>query len=132
MADILFNCSNCQTELVVDAEGAGLEIECPNCGTALIIPDGPIIESSEASEPETNLIYDTIVLEVEPTPEQLMAADGELAAQPEQDYSHEAIVGLNSLTQPETAKPPHLDQQPVGATQKITLPPRRPFGSRSR
>lgn len=37
--DIIFNCSNCQQELAVDAAGAGSEIECPTCNTSVVVPD---------------------------------------------------------------------------------------------
>ncbi len=37
--DIVFNCPNCQGELVVDREGAGLSVPCSHCGCALTIPD---------------------------------------------------------------------------------------------
>ena len=37
--DILFNCDNCQGELVVDREGAGLSVPCPHCGHPVTIPD---------------------------------------------------------------------------------------------
>jgi ribosomal protein S27E len=37
--DISFSCKKCATHLVVDIDGAGLEIPCPSCGTELTIPD---------------------------------------------------------------------------------------------
>jgi DNA-directed RNA polymerase subunit RPC12/RpoP len=36
--DIIFNCSHCEQELEVDSSGAGSEIECPNCGETIVIP----------------------------------------------------------------------------------------------
>ena len=36
--DIIFDCPNCQQELVVDSVGAGTEIECPACGETITIP----------------------------------------------------------------------------------------------
>lgn len=36
--DIIFDCPNCQQELVVDSAGAGTEIECPSCGETIMIP----------------------------------------------------------------------------------------------
>lgn len=36
--DIIFDCPNCQQELVVDSAGAGTEIECPACGETITIP----------------------------------------------------------------------------------------------
>ena len=37
--DIVFNCPNCQGELVVDRDGAGLSVPCSHCGHPLTIPD---------------------------------------------------------------------------------------------
>ena len=37
--DIVFSCPNCQGELVVDRDGAGLSLPCPQCGQGLTIPD---------------------------------------------------------------------------------------------
>ena len=36
--DIVFNCPHCRGELVVDQEGAGLEVPCSHCGQLLIVP----------------------------------------------------------------------------------------------
>ena len=36
--DIVFNCPNCDQELAVDESGAGTQIECPACNTAITIP----------------------------------------------------------------------------------------------
>lgn len=36
--DIVFSCPDCHQELVVDAQGAGSEIECPSCETQLTVP----------------------------------------------------------------------------------------------
>ncbi len=37
--DIVFSCPNCQGELVVDCDGAGLSLPCPRCSQPLTIPD---------------------------------------------------------------------------------------------
>ena len=37
--DIIFNCPNCQGELVVDRDGAGLSVPCSHCGHSLTIPE---------------------------------------------------------------------------------------------
>ena len=37
--DIVFNCPNCQGELVVDRDGSGLSVPCSHCGYSLIIPE---------------------------------------------------------------------------------------------
>jgi DNA-directed RNA polymerase subunit RPC12/RpoP len=37
--DLIFNCPKCDQELAVDASGAGTEIDCPNCGEPITIPE---------------------------------------------------------------------------------------------
>lgn len=37
--DLVFTCPNCRQELEVDSSGAGTEIDCPECGLAITIPD---------------------------------------------------------------------------------------------
>lgn len=39
--DIVFKCTQCEQELSVDASAAGVEIQCPTCNTALIVPAAP-------------------------------------------------------------------------------------------
>lgn len=46
--DIIFNCSNCQQELAVDAAGSGSEIECPTCGTSVVVPEATV-ENTQTS-----------------------------------------------------------------------------------
>jgi hypothetical protein len=36
--EIIFNCTQCDQELSVDAEAAGSEFNCPTCGTQLVVP----------------------------------------------------------------------------------------------
>lgn len=36
--DIVFNCPACQSELVVDRAGEGIEVPCPHCGQSLTVP----------------------------------------------------------------------------------------------
>lgn len=57
--DIIFSCAKCKQELIVDAGGAGSEIECPSCKTSLVIPEAdvanvrtqaPIASSAAAKE----------------------------------------------------------------------------------
>jgi len=47
--DIIFDCPNCQQELVVDSAGAGTEIECPSCGESIMIP-------KESTKPAPELV----------------------------------------------------------------------------
>ncbi len=36
--DIIFKCSKCGQDLEIDAAGAGLEVSCPKCNAALLVP----------------------------------------------------------------------------------------------
>ena len=38
VADILFKCGSCAKQLVVDAAGAGIQINCPSCDISLTVP----------------------------------------------------------------------------------------------
>ena len=52
--DIVFSCPYCTGELVVDRDGAGMNVPCPHCGEELTIPEylqGPS-SPSEASVTE--------------------------------------------------------------------------------
>ena len=57
MGDIVFNCSHCAQQLIVDAQGIGLEVPCPHCRRPIVIPadavrvedfKGPIREDAAA------------------------------------------------------------------------------------
>jgi hypothetical protein len=37
--DIIFGCSHCSGELIIDMEGAGMEVTCPFCGVEVKVPD---------------------------------------------------------------------------------------------
>lgn len=39
--DLVFNCPNCEQELVVDSTAAGNEITCPTCKENIVIPEPP-------------------------------------------------------------------------------------------
>jgi DNA-directed RNA polymerase subunit RPC12/RpoP len=39
--DIVFKCTHCDQELTVEEAAAGVEIECPTCGTKLVVPPAP-------------------------------------------------------------------------------------------
>lgn len=66
--DIVFSCPNCQSELVVDCDGAGLSVPCPHCGHSLTIPEyqalsqpgtaSPALESSEPVSPAPQRHFD--------------------------------------------------------------------------
>ena len=40
MSDIVFECHHCQQSLVVDSGGVGVQIDCPGCGSGIVIPAG--------------------------------------------------------------------------------------------
>ena len=40
MADFKFRCPECQQKIAVDESAAGVQVECPSCRSALIIPVG--------------------------------------------------------------------------------------------
>ena len=42
MGDIVFNCSHCAQQLIVDAQGIGMEVPCPHCRQPIIIPGDAI------------------------------------------------------------------------------------------
>jgi ribosomal protein S27E len=51
--DLIFNCPKCEQELAVDSSGAGEEIDCPNCGEAILIPEpgSPEVKTSTGPVP---------------------------------------------------------------------------------
>ena len=58
--DIVFSCPGCHQELVVDAQGAGSEIECPSCETQLTVPQADaanvkIHGQSQSQSPATRI-----------------------------------------------------------------------------
>jgi DNA-directed RNA polymerase subunit RPC12/RpoP len=50
--DVIFNCSHCDQEISVDADGAGTEIECPNCTEKIVIPQPkPPVQTAPGPHP---------------------------------------------------------------------------------
>ena len=49
--DVIFNCTNCEQELAVDATAAGSEIQCPTCNTALVVPMPEQVTGASDSQP---------------------------------------------------------------------------------
>jgi len=45
--DIWFKCEHCGKSLVVDEKGRGYSVNCPDCGTALVVPDASTDPSAE-------------------------------------------------------------------------------------
>lgn len=55
MGDIVFNCSHCAQQLIVDAQGIGLEVPCPHCRQPIIIPGDAIpVEDFQGAIRENN------------------------------------------------------------------------------
>src|SRR6476659_6106855 len=44
--DIVFDCPHCRGELVIDMDGAGMQVNCALCGGGLTVPDydGPSLQ----------------------------------------------------------------------------------------
>jgi hypothetical protein len=49
--DIVFDCPNCGGELAIDMDGAGMEVNCAHCGSALTVPEyhGPSLQFLQAA-----------------------------------------------------------------------------------
>jgi predicted RNA-binding Zn-ribbon protein involved in translation (DUF1610 family) len=49
--DIVFECPSCGGELAVDRDGAGMEVNCAHCGSALVVPEyrGPSLQFLQAA-----------------------------------------------------------------------------------
>ena len=88
--DVIFSCTKCMQELVVEASGSGSEIECPSCKTSLIVPEmdaanvhtsAPIESSAAAKEevhysvPQSDKPVEPLIKSALPTLE--FAKDGE-------------------------------------------------------
>jgi TPR repeat protein/DNA-directed RNA polymerase subunit RPC12/RpoP len=48
MPDIKFSCNHCGQNLEVEIAGAGMQIECPECGAQLVIPESESPTSTES------------------------------------------------------------------------------------
>lgn len=53
--ETIFNCSQCDQELSVDSSAVGSEIECPTCGSQIVVPALPAAEPA-APMPTVNAI----------------------------------------------------------------------------
>ena len=49
--DILFSCPECQQHVVIDAAGAGLLVDCPNCSREVRVPGPADLKSSSDTKP---------------------------------------------------------------------------------
>jgi len=59
MGDIEFACPQCGTQLAVDAEGAGMTVNCPNCAELIVIPIAQSGPEPKAGISELELPADT-------------------------------------------------------------------------
>ena len=54
--DIWFKCEHCGKSLVVDEKGRGYSVNCPDCGTAIVVPEAstepPVSENLPVQSPE--------------------------------------------------------------------------------
>ncbi len=103
MADISFNCPHCATNLVVEEEGAGLDVPCPVCAVDIVIPDprrgdegAEIVEPGDASEAAAR--------EPEPLPE--AAPPEEISRVPEAAPVEPADIPEAAPEEPLTPAPP--------------------------
>ena len=102
--DIIFDCPNCQQELVVDSAGAGTEIECPACGETITIP-----KESTKPAPEVAL----------PTGQPINPIAASAAAKIEK---HLKVPVRDKPAEPLIQKPPTpLDAVAKGADKKIRI-----------
>jgi hypothetical protein len=49
--DVIFNCSNCEQELQIEAAAAGSEIQCPTCNAVLTVPSPQEARAVTDSQP---------------------------------------------------------------------------------
>ena len=87
--DIVFDCPHCGKNLVIDYRGAGLQIECSDCGEPVLvpIPDGMDISDLDIDEGEilkqlfaTRRNYQKEVLKVQELQRQLLQIKESAAA----------------------------------------------------
>jgi transcription elongation factor Elf1 len=57
VTDIVFDCPHCGKSLVIDYHGAGLAIQCTDCGNdvAVPIPEGMEVEDSDSNEEDQEM-----------------------------------------------------------------------------
>lgn len=106
--DIEWECPNCQRPLSSSPFNAGLEINCPDCGADIRVPQTP---NAEQPAEESSA---TITPPVEP--------QAQPAAQPEADPENQA-AGVPPVVQPEAAPQPTAEPaaQPQPQQQKYPL-----------
>ena len=61
MSRVIFNCTNCNTELSVEEQYSGTEVNCHECSFRLIVPDKPKkqIESEKINSKSNEIILTT-------------------------------------------------------------------------
>jgi DNA-directed RNA polymerase subunit RPC12/RpoP len=58
--DIVFTCPSCRQELAVDEAGSGNEIECPECGNSIMIPEPSPANIRATPPPRTTQAVNTL------------------------------------------------------------------------
>jgi predicted RNA-binding Zn-ribbon protein involved in translation (DUF1610 family) len=53
--DIVFDCPNCRKSMVVDEVAEGLTVDCPGCGTQVIVPAKPAKNVETPSAPPSSV-----------------------------------------------------------------------------
>lgn len=96
MTDIFFNCSRCTQSLVVDAEGVGMTVPCPNCGKPLVIP-------AHSSPPLPHPVPKAAVLETK-IPEPAVSKKSESAVNGSKPILPEVSAPKAKAPEPENAE----------------------------
>ena len=95
--DIVFACPACSGELIVDREGAGMDVPCPHCGEPLTIPNyqpaahaSASIEAPLVTPPSTAATAAPRTFDfTDQSPEQLERRAGELKHQLKENRSQD-------------------------------------------
>src|ERR1017187_8388909 len=64
--DITFACDKCGQSLTVDEAGAGMTIDCPNCGKPTYVPSRSAVPPEEPSTPAPDLSVKTAAVQSPP------------------------------------------------------------------
>ncbi len=73
--DIIFKCTSCDQELAVDSAGSGSEIDCPTCGTSLMIPEPSpenVVTGNALAGPQTQRVEKHFAVPQRAVPESLI------------------------------------------------------------
>ena len=65
--DIYFSCASCGHHMVIDEAGAGMIVECPECGRDTPVPKSGTLTPSPEGAPKTEKEH-TVVMKWTPPP----------------------------------------------------------------